>query len=401
VTDNVAWVARNSLGYYYQKYEDYDQLTYPILYNTDVGEADTVDIIRVSPEDAKQLINERETGCHKLAGTALGHFGAFLQKLWRQNDILWGRLDAAERIITSLLPNHPLRTQLIGEAQAEIICETMEAMGEDERHELLAESLMRTRTRKVEPDLLSTFIENLQLNAGSNPQLTAKLNALIDPKKLRQFYVTNFRTRSRAEPETALRSAARATTVVGKMLEALSSSRRVNTKYALWIARLGQIFWAMVEVAVPQSFPNLFFRHWLKLVYFLEALLIAGSTLLLHKEVQQFALTAFGITAAVHLAVVILGDLIQSRNRWANLVKAAAGVLLFALIVLGGLALSAVLGFEFAWKWISRAREWFIAAPPIGLNVHSFLRLGLVLSVFLVFFWSIRKDLKGFFTGAD
>ena len=139
-------------------------------------------------------VNERETGCHKLAGTALGHFGAFLQKLWRQNDILWGRLDAAERIITSLLPNHPLRTQLIGEAQAEIICETIEAMGEDERHELLAESLMRTRTRKVEPDLLSTFIENLQLNAGSNPhgnvERTGGFLALMQVRRL--HYATGF-----------------------------------------------------------------------------------------------------------------------------------------------------------------------------------------------------------------
>ena len=70
---------------------------------------------------------------------------------------------------------------------------------------------------------------------------------------------------------------------------------------------------------MPRSFPDLIFRHWLKLVYFLELLLIAGSTLLLAKEVQQFALTAFGITAAVHLAVCCLRDMIESKNRWLEL----------------------------------------------------------------------------------
>jgi hypothetical protein len=93
---------------------------------------------------AKQLIDERKTGCHKLAGSALGHFGAFLARQWRQNDILWGRLDGAERPISALLPDHPLRKQLIGEAQAQIVCETIGPMGEEERHALLAEALMRT-----------------------------------------------------------------------------------------------------------------------------------------------------------------------------------------------------------------------------------------------------------------
>jgi hypothetical protein len=30
---------------------------------------------------------------------AVAHFGAFLDRDWRANDVLWGRLDAVERII--------------------------------------------------------------------------------------------------------------------------------------------------------------------------------------------------------------------------------------------------------------------------------------------------------------
>lgn len=395
--DDVIWLARNALAHYYNNYENYDLLTYPVLYDTDVGEADTIDIIRISPEDGRQLIDERETGCHKLAGTALGHFGAFLQREWRQNDILWGRLDGAERIISALLPNHPARAQLIGEAQAQIVCETIEPMGEQERLGLLAESLMRTRTQKPEPEQLDAFVERLFQNSAGNPDLNRKLKQLIKPNELRQFYEDTFRTRSKVQPESALRSAARATTVVGKILGSLSKSRGVNQKYSVWIIRLGQVFWSLVEVAVPRSFPELLFRHWLKLVYFLEALLIAGSTILLAKEVQQFALTAFGITAAVHMAVLLLRDLIHSRNRWLNLAKAVGGFVLVALLIIGGLSVAAVLDSQFAWDVIWTARNFVRTDHEWGFNLKSLARVLLIAVVGLVFLWSIRKDVKALF----
>jgi len=45
----------------------------------------------------------------KLRGTALHHFWAFFTREGRENDYLWGRLDAAERLIALLLddPSRP------------------------------------------------------------------------------------------------------------------------------------------------------------------------------------------------------------------------------------------------------------------------------------------------------
>ena len=42
---------------------------------------------------------ERSSPTQKLTGTQLSHFGAFAKRSWRANDFLWGRLDAAQRII--------------------------------------------------------------------------------------------------------------------------------------------------------------------------------------------------------------------------------------------------------------------------------------------------------------
>jgi len=370
------------LGYYYQNYDEYDRIIFPIIYGTEIGEAAKVDIIRISPEDATALIDERETGCYKLAGTALGHFGAFLDPLWRRNDIMWGRLDGAERIITALLPNdRELARKLVGEAHAAIVHEAIAKVGANEAKDLICEAGMRTRSGNAEPNLITQFIDNLKTYDGAGT-----LTTQIDGNAFRQHYVDTFPVRSKLDAESTVKTAARATTVIGKMLEGLSSSRNVSAKPSLWIARLGRIFWALVEVAVPRSFPELFFRHSLKLIYFLEALMIVGSTLLLASDAQRFAITAFGITAATHLAVTILSDLIQSRNRWATLAKTIGIVILVILITVGALAISAILGADSLWVAMEKTKNWIA-------GWQNRLMYGLGAFVFLVFLWVIRKDL--------
>jgi Protein of unknown function (DUF3376) len=91
---------------FFDRYEDYDQVTFPILYETEVGEAEPVEVFRISPLDARTVIDELSPAerRRKLAGTVLFHFGAFLKREWRDNDMLWGRLDGAERIISAVLP---------------------------------------------------------------------------------------------------------------------------------------------------------------------------------------------------------------------------------------------------------------------------------------------------------
>jgi patatin-related protein len=88
------------------QFEYYDQIVFPIFYEASVGEAEVCEVFRVSPRDATSILDENDPAekRRKLAGTALFHFGAFLSRDWRQNDLMWGRLDCAERIIRSILP---------------------------------------------------------------------------------------------------------------------------------------------------------------------------------------------------------------------------------------------------------------------------------------------------------
>jgi hypothetical protein len=56
---------------------------------------DEIHFARISPRDAEYIGKDAS---QKLAGDQLGHFGGFLSQRWRENDLLWGRLDAAEMI---------------------------------------------------------------------------------------------------------------------------------------------------------------------------------------------------------------------------------------------------------------------------------------------------------------
>jgi patatin-related protein len=111
---------------FYDRFVLYDSVLLPLSYGA-VGESDRVEVIRVSPEDATMLVDEVASGKRKLGGIEVGHFGGFFRLDWRQNDLLWGRLDAAERIVTTLLRPDEFELELIRglvrDAQRAIIAE--------------------------------------------------------------------------------------------------------------------------------------------------------------------------------------------------------------------------------------------------------------------------------------
>ena len=56
----------------------------------------------MSPHDSR-LLAPLDAAEPKLKGIGTGHFAAFFKRRYRENDYLWGRLDAAERIVGLVL----------------------------------------------------------------------------------------------------------------------------------------------------------------------------------------------------------------------------------------------------------------------------------------------------------
>jgi len=123
------WI-RELLGIYDDRFEAYDLVTLPLAYPA-LGETNSVGIVRISPLDATSIAptdaDIQKDPTSKLAGVRVRHFGGFLDRAWRDNDIMWGRLDAAEVIIDTLVAaDDPRRDALRVRAHAAILREELQ-----------------------------------------------------------------------------------------------------------------------------------------------------------------------------------------------------------------------------------------------------------------------------------
>ncbi len=360
-------LAKESLWHYYQYYDDYDLITFPVLYNTGAGELDTVEVIRISPEDARSLIDERAErrrpdGRTKLAGTALANFGAFLDQLWRKNDILWGRLDGAERIISAMLPGERLadkRRHLIAQAHAAILEEDLQPDDRQEILGVLTDILARTSPNKQLSE--SALREMLEGAYGSslNTKMQAVFRYLLSKEQLLEYFRTGYAVRREPEPEAMLKIISRSTRIIGKMLEGMAERRSMNKTSVAWVARVGQLFWSFVIVAAPGSLLNLIFKHWLKVLYTFEVLLLVSGTVLTISPMQQLALTLLGVTVGVQLIVRLLGDYMRGRN---TVLRFLLVLLAATLLVLAALGVDTLFGHP-ALRWLTQRYQdmlgWF------------------------------------------
>lgn len=77
----------------------FDLITFPVLQRNDFSEVTEILVDRISPRDATSLY----TDGFDLKGKSLNTFGAFFNRGWREHDYLWGRLNAADRLVSIVL----------------------------------------------------------------------------------------------------------------------------------------------------------------------------------------------------------------------------------------------------------------------------------------------------------
>ena len=224
---------RQALGYYYDHFDAYDMVTFPTIYGTGVGEPVQVEVHRVSPEDAILPFTETEERM-KLAGTSFGHFGSFLQRFWRVNDMLWGRLDGAERIIRAVTPHLTADEQkpLIDEAQRAIINEEirhedlLQIVGELVTVMMQAEGQQNAGGRSNPPNItaLRKFVSTLPA-AEQSGTLQAFLQSCLTDKLLVEYLGKDYEVDRRLVPEPAIRLAARSAATIRRR----ASSRQASS----------------------------------------------------------------------------------------------------------------------------------------------------------------------------
>jgi len=274
---------------WFEHFEAYDASVFPITFGTDVGEAEPIGIHRISPDDTPALAAAVAVRGDKIKGQALGAFGAFLDESWRRNDILWGRLDGAERLISILLPGRDaetskLRQKLIEEAQQAIVVEALELTG--------------SKTTEWQ-------------------------------KHLREFVAND--VAPSPEPKLIVRSAARATAVTGSLLEHLADQRRVTGRPFATLASVGRLLWQFVEVSMPHSPLELFGTYWLQLLF------LCATLVLLVGVFGDGSLLSFGALALTVLVIVYFARAALRRYFARQTLVSNSVVVLSIVAVTGGL----------------------------------------------------------------
>jgi hypothetical protein len=306
------------LSYYHDAFEYYDMLIFPIYYGTDVGESDEAEIIRISPEDADSLFNEKKDRNKKLAGTTLANFGAFFAREWRENDMLWGRLDAAECVIKAMMPEGDERAEMIREVQVAILQEDLTARDET------AVYLAKAKADKAEREKLLTgkLKDKYGLKEDEVGKLKTILERLSTPEKLLQLFKQAYSKSVDRDfpPRDTLVAGSRALRVFGSLLNGLSNTHEQFSTPARWLTSAGGIFAGILAVTLPNSFGNfLFAGYWVWLLYVFEILLAAAGWLFGSAGMSQIGIASFVVTFLVHLAVIVTNNKLAKRPRWVRL----------------------------------------------------------------------------------
>ncbi len=317
IPETVLKNVQDCLRFYYDYFEYFDMLTFPITYATPIGESDVVDVYRISPEDANGLFNAKKNNRPKLAGTKLGNFGAFFKKEWRENDVMWGRLDGAERIISTLLPDSPNRTELLLRVWLTILKENLDSNNLNSLYKYLGSAW-----------------ENFEKAEGPSVEEMKNLQ-----KQLQTYFEDQYVVNLEFSPKTTLNAMGRSIQVMGNLLDGLGQKYQGVQTPAYWLTRLGKIFMGVMQVAIPGSLPGLFFQHWIKLTYVFESfLIVAGALLGFNNTIMRFGIFALLVTLSIDLAVRLVGSYITGSTRltlaFSRFAKVVVALILLAIIAL-------------------------------------------------------------------
>lgn len=370
--------ARRALSEYYLYFDLFDQMSFPLYYGTEIGEPCMVEVARISPKDAKSLVEEEPGKPPKLEGKALFNFGGFLDRGWRCNDIMWGRLDGAERLIQLLLPMEDactkiVRKELILQAQLAILRERYMPEGLGKVASMLAQALNGLPEgdtgKKAIHDSLEQFnipeeqkqqpepspgtgvsgrsykaikqkipLRSHASESGQHAQVLKMLTLLVDEQSLINYVKQREARHNKPDAAFTLDIASRAVTITGRVLEGIGKQSGKNSAMLRWLVRFGLMFQGLVAVSLPGSVLDQIRRHFMAMLYMFVALWVILAWITSSIPMQSFALSTLLVIGFLHVLTYLTHDVMGEKG-WIRRLGILITVLFLMLSAAGVLAL--------------------------------------------------------------
>jgi patatin-related protein len=307
-SSDLSKVADNIVRHYYAWYELYDEMIFPISHGSEVGEeVAMVEPVRISPLSGCAAAGGGSNDARLLpAGIELGHFGAFLNVDWRANDILLGRLNAAEKLIGMMLTGVP---QPDADAKKDFVRRAQTAIIGEERKRV------DSRTKEWMDDIP---------NADSSEKVLKHIKDYGMP-------------RTEVDRKRSLVWVTRSVKVTGKVLDAAAKGKAA-TRVANAFTLAAQVLAAVAEVAVPQNWWGLQLRRWLVRLWLYAVGLVVLGMIVAKDEMVSLGFTVTGVVTGVGLLAVLLRGWVL-RKTWLRLFILGMFLLTACLAVIGGVYL--------------------------------------------------------------
>lgn len=289
----------------YENFMVQDMLALTYLEGSEVRERAKVEVHRISPADGLQP----QKGA-KLAGYAVADFGAFLYEPWRENDILWGRLDAAGQLVRSLLPaevDAGRRDHLLRRLQVEIVRQEAALRSESDP------SRLRTLAAEAGADVSEMLVNRYEVPQGPEAgQLARQLGI--------------------------------ASGILGRMIE---EDLGKPGRPAMMLKTVGGAVVGLVAFLSPGTLLRAIAEYWVALLATAAAILaIVGIWV---KEVQPIGWWGLGAAAALWIVFQSLGAWLSSHGKKSSpllrVLQWAVVIVLLALLGLGASRAWELMGF--------------------------------------------------------
>ena len=283
----------------YCEFDEVELMSLTFLEGSDVREYTKVDIHRISPDDG--IVPK--TG-DKLAGHALGAFGAYLHRPWRENDILWGRLDAAEKIVCAMLPDDADRDTR-----------------DDIRNRLHIAIVNQENSLRQQDD------------SSLAPVVAAGMTGVA--LAVERYLKDQYQVPKQPPNHQLVKQAAQATDILGRMIEEDIGSK---AKPAAFLKTFGGTVAGLVAFLTPGTAQRVFWNYWVALLGTMFVLLIVGGWLFDKTEVGKIGKVGAAATAALFFVFQGFGAALAAKGiRSTPVMRTALWIVLIAVLILAGI----------------------------------------------------------------
>jgi len=267
--------AREEIHEVYKRFHWHDSHTLPFLEGTSAREHSEIEVFRVSPIDGTLTYGTgKAANRDKLMGTRAAAFGGFMDMEWRENDMMWGRLDGAERIVYALLPDprdETLRKRYIGELQDAILSEEFSMTVKAKR-----DRVFRCLARELdESGMTANSVDELVTNSAVVLERFPMLKQLIDRSEFRAF-LKDWYNVSPSPPQARLIDwMSRSLQIAGRMIDDYPGAQEqgLSKRISGALKSAGVLTARLLSFALPQSLGRAVARYWLSLLALVGAVL--------------------------------------------------------------------------------------------------------------------------------